>query len=190
MDDCHGDSQPPPPETDDATFTGALNKMVEEAVNDRRLLYQGLLSRMAPRQVPWAKVLCQLDRMFLLAVEKEEVGWVECLQEHLLDCMPHLEVCNRFPHPVPDRNICPREEGILSGKLYLDPGTPWWKSEMVETQQVSVVWLSFPVSIGRVPPVGYGLPRGLICQRGNQIYSPYCIPRPSNAPSGGHIFGG
>eukprot|EP00057_Strongylocentrotus_purpuratus_P016901 XP_011671375.1 PREDICTED: uncharacterized protein LOC105441695 [Strongylocentrotus purpuratus] len=139
MDDDYGGSQPPPPGTEEeASFSGALNKLVEEAVTDRRLLYPGLVSRMAPRLVPWAEVLDHLDRLFLLAVEKGEVGWVECLQEHLLDCIPHSDLCNRFPHPDPDRNICPREEGILSGKLYLDPGTPWWKPEMVETQQVSV----------------------------------------------------
>lgn len=47
------------------TFTGALDKLVEEAV---KFLYPGLITWMAPQLVPWAEVqgvLYVLGRMFL-----------------------------------------------------------------------------------------------------------------------------
>lgn len=74
--DHHGGPELLPPGTG-VTFTGALDRGVEEAVKDRKLL--GLITQMAPQLVLWAEVLCQLDQMFLLALKENEGGWLECV---------------------------------------------------------------------------------------------------------------
>ena len=138
--DSTGGREPLPSRTD-LTFQGAMEQLVEEAVRNRRLPYQGVITRMAPGKVPWPEVLRQCDLLFQMALEQEDVGWVGCLQEYLLDNMPHSEVCLRFPVTPPGENICPRDEEGQGGWMYLNPEAPWWRPEMVLTHRV-------PVSMG------------------------------------------
>eukprot|EP00057_Strongylocentrotus_purpuratus_P026470 XP_011680944.1 PREDICTED: uncharacterized protein LOC105446178 [Strongylocentrotus purpuratus] len=138
--DSTGGREPQPPGTD-LTYQGALDQLVEEAVRNRRLPYPGVLTRMAPDRVPWSEVLRQCDLLYQMALEQEDIGWVGCLQEYLLDSVPHSVLCLRYPVPPPGENICPRDDEGQGGWMYLDPEVPWWRPEMALTHRV-------PVSIG------------------------------------------
>lgn len=122
--DTTGGREPLTPGTD-LTFQGALEQLVEEAVRNRRLPYPGVLTRMAPDKVPWPEVLRQCDLLFQMALEQEDVGWVGCLQEYLLDNMPHSEVCLQFPVPPLGMK---RANGVgCTSTLKCCGGSPRWR---------------------------------------------------------------